>query len=104
MRGPNAMNRAAVICVLCVHRLPASARRFLLGLHRRKPGNADRGWTRLQSVQVSTLTRPMAHHLSPILPYRADGQALAPRLSQIHSTPNERVYTASWWLAAFRRW
>src|SRR5580704_9347593 len=44
------------ISVFCVHRLPASALRFFLGPRRHKPGNADRDYTRLQPIRLSTCT------------------------------------------------
>ena len=50
------------IGVFCVHRLPASAPRFFLGLRRHKAGNADRGYTRLQTTRLSASARPSRNY------------------------------------------
>jgi hypothetical protein len=48
-----------VICVFCVHRLPASALEFFLDLQRRKAGNEPRRYAIpvLPSLNGSTLNR-----------------------------------------------
>ena len=53
---PMAYKPRQIICVFCVHRLPASALTFFLDLQRRKAGNASQDCTRSQRIRASTDT------------------------------------------------
>ena len=56
-RRPCPMNRAEFICVLCVHRLSASALVSFLDQQCHKAGKAGRHCTRSKRVRASTAVR-----------------------------------------------
>ena len=73
-RVAHAYEPRRLICVFCVHRLPASALKFFLDLQRGKLGNASQDCARSQRVRASNVVRLVAFDLL-LVEGHSDGDA-----------------------------